>query len=84
MEGIAKVIEIQIGGGTLTKSLEEACYLYVQEMPERTKICFVVELPNGEHKQITIRDEDDQTVAYGDFEGLPNAIEYAKYVVGQE
>jgi len=84
----AVVKEIQVGGYRNCHSLEEAAREYIKcinlwhhnvVMP-RTKIHFDIELPNGETKYITIRDEDGETVAYGDFEGLPGALDYAKEV----
>lgn len=78
----AKVVEIQVGGVANVNSLEGACRELIRQVREfeirRTKICFVVELPTGEHKQITIRDEDDETIAYGNMEGLPSMLDYAK------
>ncbi len=74
----AKVLEIQVGGGELVKSLREACLEY-PNCP-RTKIHFVIELPDGREKCITIRDEDDGVVAYGNFEGLPTFLDYCKEV----
>ena len=81
---IAKVKEIQVYGGNIHKSLLMACKEFaVNEWPELPqKICFVIELPNGETKQITIREEDREkdsiVVAYGSFEGLPSFLDYAK------
>jgi len=43
----------------------------------RAKISFCIILPTSEVRQITIRDEDDMTIAYGDFEGLPSILDYA-------
>ena len=84
----AIVKEIQVGGYVTCESLEEACNAYVGMLRKpgfapRTKIHFTIELPNGKTKTITIRDEDTQTVAYGDFEGLPDFLEYAKEVMGE-
>ena len=70
----AKVIEIQVGGGAIYPSLLEACLEYPK--------VYLIELPNGNHKSITIRDEDDGVVAYGDFEGLPSFLDYSKEVLG--
>jgi len=47
----------------------------------RSKMNFAIKLPDGKVKYITIRDEDEETVAYGDFEGLPSALDYAKEVI---
>ena len=76
-----KVVEIQVGGSVLVRTLGEACWEYVKlvgypEQPMREKIHFVIEV-DGELKSITIRDTDDGTVAYGDF-GLQSFIEFAK------
>lgn len=80
----AVVKEIQVGGYKCVHSLEVACKSYCdmveKEEGYRAKLIFVIKLPNGEIKQITIRDEDNQTVAYGDFEGLPGFLDYAKEV----
>lgn len=85
MKRKAIVKEIQVGGYNCFKSLHEACNDYVNSMKEsncsmRPKIIFTIELPNGDIKQITIRDEEDQAVAYGDFEGLPDFLEYSKII----
>ena len=84
----AIVSSIQVGGIYNVDSLEKACRQYI-EMVEiasdggyRAKIQFIIKLPNNEVKMITIRDEDTETVAYGDFEGLPSFLEYSKEVLG--
>jgi len=63
MKRKAIVKEIQIGGYEFAHSLELACGKYLDMIysgrPYRSKMIFVIELPNGETKQITIRDEDD-------------------------
>ena len=78
---ITKVTQIQVGGGALIDNLEEACIEYLRmihaEEPYRAKICFVIKSKDGV-KQITIRDEDAETVAYGDFKELSSFMEYAK------
>ena len=79
----AIVREIQVGGMYNAGSLEEACAMYNNERPTRSKIIFVIELPNKDVKQITIRDEENETVAYGDFDGLPSFLEYAKEVLSE-
>ena len=76
MKAIVK--EIQVGGVTIVNSLFLACHQYACEDPPRPKINFTIELPDGEIKAITIRDEGDETVAYGDFEGLPSMLDYAE------
>lgn len=84
----AVVKGIQVGGYRNCRSLEEAACEYIKcinlwhhnVIVPRTKIHFDIKLPNGEVKHITIRDEDEETVAYGDFEGLPSALDYAKEI----
>jgi len=81
----AIVIEIQIGGLDIYHSLWNACREYANGVAHntilRSKINFAIKLPDGKVKYITIRDEDEETVAYGDFEGLPSALDYAKEVI---
>jgi len=81
MKAIVK--EIQVGGFYGAKSLEDACEKYSHMESGRPKIIFLIKCTDGELRQITIRDEDNQTVAYGDFEGLPSFLEYAKEEVGE-
>lgn len=85
MKRKAIVKEIQVGGYNCHKSLYESCKDYVDSMEKsnclmRPKMIFVIELPNGDIKQITIRDEETQAVAYGDFDGLPDFLEYSKII----
>jgi len=86
----AIVTEIQVGGFRTVSNLRDACEEYTSmflgkgTVPFRTKIHFEIALPSGIRKVITIRDEDNQTVAYGDFEGLPSFLDYAKEVMGEE
>lgn len=77
----AVVVEIQVCGGPLTYSLEDASAILLNEVKngtDRVKIHFTIKLPNGEVKHITIRDVDAETVAYGDFEDLPSILDWAK------
>jgi len=76
---IAKVLEIQVGGSKICRTLLSACLEY-PNCP-RTKMHFTIELPNGEHKAITIRDDADGVVAYGNFDGLPSFLDYANYAL---
>jgi len=84
----AKVVEIQVGGIECVGSLEEACEEFERQAREfdmrRTKICFVIQLPNGVTKQITIRDEDGETFAYGNLGELPSMMDYAREVVNEK
>ena len=82
----AIVDEIQVCGGRLFNNLEKACIDYLKCLADgvdREKLNFRITLPNGDIKHITIRQEDDAIVAYGDFEGLPNAFDYAREVWGE-
>ena len=79
----AKVIEIQVGGGPIATTLAGACLLFSDHL-DRPKLHFLIELPNGERKSLTIRDDDEGVVAYGDFEGLPNFLDYAKETLGSQ
>ena len=85
----AIVTSIQVGGAHNVSSLEEACRQYIKMVETasdggyRAKIQFIIQLPK-DVKSITIRDEDDQTVAYGDFEGLPSFLDYSKEVVDEK
>ena len=81
----AIVTEIQVCGGKITSNLKQACeeYLHCLEAGiDREKLNFIITLPDGSIKHITIRQEDDYVVAYGGFEGLPSALEYASEVTG--
>jgi len=76
----AKVIEIQVCGGRLFNNLADACGNYLEcleDHTDREKIHFCIELPDGLTKSITIRQEGNKMVAYGDFDGLPNFLDYA-------
>ena len=76
---MATVKEIQVCGGRIFTMLSDACLEYldcVAKGIDREKLNFSVVMPDGKVKHITFRQEDDCIVAYGDFEGLPNFIEY--------
>ena len=78
---MATVREIQVFGISIFNSLGKACqdYLkYREDGTNRAKMSFCIVLANGDVKYITIRQEDDRVVAYGDFEGLPNSLEWAQ------
>ena len=81
---VAVVKEIQVCGGRLFTNLEKACRDYLECLAngiDREKLNFSITLPDGKTKHITIRQEDNRVVAYGDFEGLQNALDYAKEVI---
>jgi hypothetical protein len=79
IKGKKAIVEVvQVGGWHECDTLQEVCesYLAIGE-GGRDKICFVIRLDNGEIRQITVRQEDNEMVAYGDFSELPSFIEYA-------
>ena len=78
---MATVKEIQVCGGKLCTTLEEACQEYLMRLSQgtdRAKLNFAIVLATGKVKGITIRQEDDRVAAYGDFDGLPDALEWAQ------
>ena len=78
---MATVIEIQVCGSKLVSTLKKACQEYLHCLKngtDREKLHFCIVLATGETRSITIRQEDNEVVAYGDFEGLPNALEWAQ------
>lgn len=83
MKAIVK--EIQIGGYHVCTDLRKAfaTYLTSDTVAVRPKINFSILLPSGETRSITIREEGNETVVYGDFEGLPTFLDYAKEVLGE-
>ena len=87
LKNIPVVTEMQICGLTLKDNLADAFREYLRlvdnNLTDREKINFSVRLPNGKTKSITIRQEEGVVVAYGDFEGLPDALEYAQEITGK-
>lgn len=85
---MVKVVEIQVGGVWVCHTLEEAVKEYQRMLNEvegyRAKINFTIELPDGQVKSITIRDDDEETIAYGDFEGLPSFLDWANERGGEK
>ena len=81
MKAIVKVI--RVSGIVTCHTLKEACDVLVSEEFQRIKLSFLIRFPDGAFKTITIRDEDEETVAYGDFEGLPSFLDYVKEVEGR-
>jgi hypothetical protein len=78
----AIVREIQVKGTTIVGNLEEACVEFLNSWQNtRMKLNFTIVLPDGRVKSITIRDEGNETVAYGDFEGLPSAVDRALIIL---
>ena len=91
MTRVAKVVEMQVDGIEPCFSLKDACATLTEwekrqgeEGPTLTKIHFLLVLPNGEQKSITIRDDGKETVAYGDFEGLGTFLDFAAVELSPE
>ena len=83
---VARVKEIQVCGIRTFTNIVDACDDYLnclEQGTDREKMNFLVELPDGQVKHITFRQEDDGIVAYGDFEGLPSFLDYAQGVTGK-
>ncbi len=83
---MAKVKEIQICGGPLAITLEAACYEYLRQLrqdTDREKLAFSIVLDTGETKHITFRQMDDGIHVYGDFEGMPNFLDWSKQTLGK-
>ena len=81
---MAKLREVQVCGCRVFDNLEEACSDYLHCLAndiDREKLNFAVELDDGTVKHITFRETEDGVEVYGDFEGMPDALEWAqKYV----
>jgi len=79
---IPEVIEIQVGGVKTCKTLEQACHTYLALLKEGVpdKIHFYIQLCNSQTACITFRQEGDKVYVYGDFKGLPDALDYAYYL----
>jgi len=78
----AEVVGIQVCGVKHAESLKEAVELLVKGGYSSLayKLNFTVKLANGTLRTITIRDDEGETVAYGDFEGLPSFLDYAREI----
>lgn len=88
MSELSKVTSIQVAGGAVVQTLEEACREYIKLVDStdivRTKINFAIRTKDGGKKYVTIRDEDNETIAYGDFEGLSSFFDYAGMITPEE
>ena len=83
----AVVKEIQVCGLKTHKMLSDACLDYLKCIAsgiDREKISFCIILPDGGVRYIIIRQEDDEMIAYGDFEGLPSFLDYSREVGKEE
>jgi hypothetical protein len=81
---MAKVKEIQICGGKICDRLYGACGEYIKAIDngtDREKLHFDILLDNGQTKSITLRQMEDGVHVYGDFEGMPNALEWVRTVM---
>ena len=80
--GYCLVNYIQVGGAENCNTLLEACQKYIETYEEidRHKIHLEFKLPDGGLFGITIREEGGQTRLYGTLPGLPDFIDYAKFV----
>ncbi len=78
---MAKVKQIQICGGDIRTMLSDACVSYLQALThgtDREKLNFAITLDDGTTKQITFCQCDDGIEVYGNFEGMPNFLDWAK------
>lgn len=78
---MAQVRELQVCGGHIYNKLYEACQDYigcVDSGIDREKLNFAVELDDFTVKHITFRETGDGLEVYGDFEGMPDALEWAQ------
>ena len=78
---MAKGKEIQVCGMSLYDNLYDACRDYIKAVKtgtDREKLNFAVELDDGTTKHITFRETDNGIEVYGDFEGMPNMLEWAQ------
>lgn len=85
---MASVREIQVCGGKIVSTLEEACKEYLhclEEGTDREKIHFWIALDSKEgSRAITFRQWGDAVEVYGDFDGLPNFLEWTKDKMSEE
>jgi len=78
---MAKVREIQSCGGKISLRLMDACFDYLEDVidgTDRSKLNFSIETDSGDIKHITFCQEDNGIHVYGDFEGMPNFLEWAQ------
>jgi len=83
---MAKAEEIQVCGLDLYDRLYHACQDYIRRVDEgidREKLNFAVKLDDGSTKHITFRETADGIEVYGDFEGMPDMLEWAKRSVDE-
>ncbi len=86
---MAKVHSIQVCGLDYYNNLEDACLDYVNHSINETpdsppmKIHFAIDLDDGTTKSITFRHEGKTLHVYGDFEGIPDFLEWSKLYVNK-
>ena len=77
---LAKVKAIQTNGYHICYTLKNACQELLdpanENAPEKMNIAVIT--LSGKVKHITLRQEDDGIYVYGDFEGMPDFVEYAQ------
>ena len=77
---MAKVKDIQICGGEITTTLYDTCLKYIRAIDQgvdREKLHFTIALDDGSTKHITFRQMDDGIHVYGDFEVMPDFLEWS-------
>ena len=77
---VPEVIEIQVGGVEICKTLEEACKAYLKYLKEGCpqKIHFYIQLCSYQTGSITFRQEGKKIIVYGDFRSMPDTLELAE------
>ncbi len=84
---MAKVKEIQVCGGRVVTGLLSACDEFITEIDretDRPKLHFAIVLDDGSIKSITFRQIGGEVEVYGDFEGMPNFLDWSKRILGKE
>ena len=78
----SEVKEVQVGGVRTCYSLKAACIAYLELLSEACpdKIHFYIGFPGGGTSCISFRQEGEKIYVYGDFEGLKDCIEFAKFI----
>jgi len=77
---MAKAEEIQVCGLNLYNKLYHACQDYIKRVDEgidREKLNFAIKLADGSTKHITFRETANGIEVYGDFEGMPDMLEWS-------
>jgi hypothetical protein len=78
------VSHIQVGGVSECSSLREACECLISGggLPDRVKLNFALQFPDGRKASISIRDVDGKTICYGEgLDGLPSFLDVSSEMV---